>query len=299
LETNFARRSDFTPNDARRKAGGGESWRLGSRQILGWGGRLQLPIELLYAASGLVVGFIVGLTGVGGGSLMTPLLILLFGIHPATAVGTDLLYAAATKSAGTLVHGFNNTVDWRIVRRLAYGSVPASALTLWFLSANGTQTEATAHLLALVLGTMLVITAISIAFRPQLARFAGKHRELPQVPQAAFTVLTGLVLGVLVSISSVGAGAIGVTVLILLYPKLPLLKIVGSDIAHAVPLTLVAGIGHWAVGDVDWHMLLSLLCGSIPGILIASRLAPKLDERIIRWLLALVLVVVGSKLVTG
>ena len=246
-----------------------------------------------------MVGFIVGLTGVGGGSLMTPLLILLFGIHPATAVGTDLLYAAATKSAGTLVHGFNNTVDWRIVRRLAYGSVPASALTLWFLSANGTQTAATAHLLALVLGTMLVITAISLAFRPQLARFAGKRRELPGMPQAAFTVLTGLVLGVLVSISSVGAGAIGVTVLILLYPKLPLLRIVGSDIAHAVPLTLVAGIGHWAAGDVDWHMLLALLCGSIPGILIASRLAPKLDERIIRWLLALVLVVVGSKLVTG
>ena len=260
---------------------------------------MTLPIEVFYALSGLCVGFIVGLTGVGGGSLMTPLLILLFGIHPATAVGTDLLYAATTKSVGTLVHGFNRIIDWRIVRRLAYGSVPASAITLWLLSATGTRTTATAHLLALVLGAMLVLTAVSIIFRTQLTHFAGRHRELPERPQAVLTVFTGLILGVLVSISSVGAGAVGVTVLILLYPKLPLLRIVGSDIAHAVPLTLVAGIGHWAIGDVDWHMLLSLLCGSIPGILVASRLAPSLDERVIRFLLAAVLTIVGIKLVIG
>lgn len=140
---------------------------------------MSLPIDVLYALSGLVVGFIVGLTGVGGGSLMTPLLILLFGIHPATAVGTDLLYAATTKSAGTLVHGFNNTVDWRVVRRLASGSVPAAALTLWLLSATGTQTAATGHLLANILGTMLVLTAVSLLFRTQLAHFAGRRRELP------------------------------------------------------------------------------------------------------------------------
>ena len=270
------------------------------RDLNGLGGpRLSLPIEVLYALSGLVVGFIVGLTGVGGGSLMTPLLILLFGIHPATAVGTDLLYAASTKTAGTLVHGFNKTIDWRVVLRLAVGSVPAAAITLWFLATSGTQTAATAHVLALVLGSMLVLTAVSIAFRGTLARFAGAHRELPAFPQAALTVLTGLILGVLVSISSVGAGAIGVTVLMLLYPKLPIHRIVGTDIAHAVPLTLVAGIGHWAIGDVDWHMLISLLCGSIPGILIASRLAPSINERVIRWLLAAVLVIVGLKLVTG
>ena len=260
---------------------------------------MSLPIEVLYALSGLAVGFIVGLTGVGGGSLMTPLLILLFGIHPATAVGTDLLYAATTKTAGTLVHGFNRTIDWRVVLRLAIGSVPAATITLWFLAATGTQTSGTAHILALVLGSMLVLTAISIVFRPTLARFAGAHRELPPVPQSALTVLTGAILGVLVSISSVGAGAIGVTVLMLLYPKLGVHRIVGSDIAHAVPLTLVAGLGHWAIGDVDWHMLVALLCGSIPGILIASRIAPAINERIIRWLLAIVLTIVGLKLVTS
>ena len=249
--------------------------------------------------SGLVVGFVVGLTGVGGGSLMTPLLILLFGLHPATAVGTDLLYAATTKTAGTLVHGFNKTIDWRVVLRLALGSVPAAAITLWLLAATGLQTAGTAHFLALVLGCMLVLTAISILFRNTLARFAGTHRELPPIPQAILTTLTGATLGILGSISSVGAGAIGVTVLMLLYPKLGVHRIVGSDIAHAVPLTLVAGLGHWAIGDVDWHMLISLLCGSIPGILIASRLAPALNERVIRWLLALVLTIVGLKLVTG
>ncbi len=258
---------------------------------------MTLPIEVFYALSGLCVGFIVGLTGVGGGSLMTPLLILLFGIHPATAVGTDLLYAATTKSVGTLVHGLNRTVEWRIVFRLALGSVPAATTTVWLLSGTGTQSSATAHLLALILGTVLVLTAISMVFRSAIARFAGRHRELPPRPQAVLTVLTGAVLGILVSISSVGAGAIGVTVLLLLYPKLTVHRIIGSDIAHAVPLTLVAGLGHWAIGDVDWHMLLALLCGSVPGVLIASRLAPLINERVIRWLLAIILTIVGLRLV--
>ncbi len=262
-------------------------------------GDTQLPTDLLYALSGLCVGFIVGLTGVGGGSLMTPLLILLFGIHPATAVGTDLLYAAATKSTGTLVHGFNRLVEWPIVALLAVGSVPASIVTLWWLNSAGAQSTATAHLLAIALGTMLVLTAVSLLVRNQLLRFAGSHHELPPRLRAGLTIATGVALGVLVSISSVGAGAIGVTALFLLYPKLPVLRIVGSDIAHAVPLTLVAGLGHWAIGDVDWHMLLALLCGSIPGILIATRLAPKLDERIVRWLLAFILVVVGVRLALG
>ena len=230
---------------------------------------------------------------------MTPLLILLFGIHPATAVGTDLLYAAATKTAGSLVHGFNRLIEWRIVGLLAAGSVPASAVTLCALGSAGTQSGPTAHFLAIALGAMLVLTALSLVLRSQLARFAGNRRELPVRVQATLTVLTGVVLGVLVSISSVGAGAIGVTVLFLLYPKMPVLRIVSSDIAHAVPLTLVAGLGHWAIGDVDWHMLLTLLCGSIPGILIATRIAPNLDERIIRWLLALILVIVGLRLAFG
>ncbi|MEO7221171.1 MAG: sulfite exporter TauE/SafE family protein [Devosia sp.] len=257
---------------------------------------MGLPVEVLYAVSGLFVGFIVGLTGVGGGSLMTPLLILFFGIHPVTAVGTDLLYASVTKSAGTLVHGFNKSVDWRIVGQLALGSVPAAALTLFVLSITEIETSGTARLFAVALGVMLLLTALTLIFRQRLARFASSHRELPPLPQAVLTSLFGAAIGVLVSISSVGAGAIGVTVLMLLYPKLSIHRIVGSDIAHAVPLTLVAGSGHWIIGNVDWYMLLALLVGSIPGILIASRLAPKVDERIIRWALAVVLTIVGLKL---
>ncbi len=257
---------------------------------------MGIPVEVLYAASGLCVGFIVGLTGVGGGSLMTPLLILLFGVHPVTAVGTDLLYAAVTKSAGTLVHGFNKLVDWRIVGQLALGSVPAAALTLWILATTGAQTAEAAQVFGLILGAMLLLTALSLFFRAQLVTFAKSHRELPHTPQAILTTLFGAAIGVLVSISSVGAGAIGVTVLMLLYPKLPLHRIVGSDIAHAVPLVLVAGSGHWIIGNVDWHMLLSLAAGSVPGIVIASRLAPRVDERVIRWLLATVLSIVGLRL---
>jgi uncharacterized protein len=258
---------------------------------------LGLPVEVLYAISGLFVGFVVGLTGVGGGSLMTPLLILLFGVHPVTAVGTDLLYASVTKSAGTLVHGFNRLVDWRIVGLLALGSVPAAAITLWLLSTTGTETRGTEQLFAVALGAMLLLTAITLVFRQQIARFAGDHRDLPHVPQAALTTIFGAALGVLVSISSVGAGAIGVTVLMLLYPRLSIHRIVGSDIAHAVPLTLVAGAGHWVIGNVDWYMLVCLLAGSVPGILVASRLAPRIDERFIRWALAAVLTIVGLKLV--
>ena len=253
----------------------------------------------MYAVSGLFVGFVVGLTGVGGGSLMTPLLVLLFGVHPVTAVGTDLLYASVTKSAGTLVHGFNKSVEWRIVGKLALGSVPAAAVTLWLLSITDAQTSAAAQFFAVGLGTMLLLTAISLIFRNQLARFASRHRELPPLVQSVLTTAFGAAIGVLVSMSSVGAGAIGVTVLMLLYPKLSVHRIVGSDIAHAVPLTLVAGAGHWIIGNVDWHMLLWLLAGSVPGILISSRLAPKIDERVIRWALALVLLLVGIKLVTS
>ena len=260
---------------------------------------MGLPVEVLYAVSGLFVGFVVGLTGVGGGSLMTPLLVLLFGVHPVTAVGTDLLYASVTKSAGTLVHGFNKSIEWRIVGKLALGSVPAAAVTLWLLSITDAQTSAAAQFFAVGLGTMLLLTAISLIFRNQLARFASRHRELPPLVQSVLTTAFGAAIGVLVSMSSVGAGAIGVTVLMLLYPKLSVHRIVGSDIAHAVPLTLVAGAGHWIIGNVDWHMLLWLLAGSVPGILISSRLAPKIDERVIRWALALVLLLVGIKLVTS
>jgi len=257
-----------------------------------------MHIDPLYILSGFVIGLLVGQTGVGGGSLMTPLLVLLFGIHPATAVGTDLLYAAATKSAGTLVHGMNHTVDWRITLRLASGSVPATILTLIILSTVPFVGGESARIIALILGVMLLLTALSIFFRaPFLRMMAPLTSRLSPKRAAVLTVVTGAALGVLVTISSVGAGALGVTALLLLYPRHRMAVIVGSDIAHAVPLTLVAGIGHWWVGSVDMVLLASLLAGSIPGIVLGSWLSARLPEAVLRPVLACVLMVVGSRLV--
>ncbi|HTH59909.1 MAG TPA: sulfite exporter TauE/SafE family protein [Paraburkholderia sp.] len=255
-------------------------------------------IDLLYSLSGLFVGFLVGLTGVGGGSLMTPILVLLFNVHPATAVGTDLLYAAATKSAGTLVHGLKGSVDWRVTLRLAAGSVPAATVTLILLHRYGMDTPRASHLIQAVLGAALLITALALVFRPQLAAFAARHRRAPgEFSTLWLTIATGAVLGALVSLTSVGAGAIGVTVLLLLYPALPTARIVGSDVAHAVPLTLLAGAGHWLLGSIDWWMLASLLCGSLPGIALGSMLSSRAPDKLLRHLLAATLTLVGVRLV--
>ena len=254
-------------------------------------------LDPLYSLSGFAVGFIVGMTGVGGGSLMTPLLILLFNVHPATAVGTDLLFAALTKTAGTAVHGgLNKAVDWKIVLKLGLGSVTAAAITLLVLAGAGGQSKDIAHLVGVVLGGMLMVTALSILFRTELLTLASGARPISPRLQTLLTVLFGALLGVMVSISSVGAGAIGVTVLMMLYPRLPLIRIVATDVAHAVPLTLVAGVGHWMIGNVEWPLLFSLLAGSIPGIVLASLFAPRVPEGVIRWLLAAVLALVGLKL---
>lgn len=254
-------------------------------------------INWLYSLSGFFVGVLVGLTGVGGGSLMTPLLVLVFGITPATAVGTDLLYAAITKTGGIAVHGLNKTIDWRIVRRLATGSVPATALTLLFLSYIGIKGHAQHSVITTVLGVALLLTAISLIFRKFiLYRLAPIMEGMTDRQQAILTVLLGLFLGVFVSISSVGAGAIGVTVLLTLYPRAPLVRIVGADIAHAVPLTLIAGLGHWYLGSVNWAVLGSLLIGSLPGIAIASQLASRAPDKVLRPIIAAVLTVVGLRL---
>jgi uncharacterized membrane protein YfcA len=237
------------------------------------------------------------MTGVGGGSLMTPLLILLFGIHPATAVGTDLHYAAATKTGGSLVHGWARSISWPVVARLACGSLPASILTLavlWQLNLNG---DVTRSLINLVLCGALFLTALALIFRKAImVHYRHEFDRLSPVNTARITVLVGAVLGVIVSISSVGAGAVGVMALLLLYPQLPMARIIGSDIAHAVPLTLVAGIGHWIMGTVDWHLMGSLLVGSLPGILIGSYSAVRVPETALRLVLAITLIVVATKL---
>src|SRR3984957_360324 len=189
-------------------------------------------VQPLYSFSGFAVGLLVGLTGVGGGSLMTPILILLFGIHPASAVGTDLLYAAATKTAGSLVHGYNRTVDWLVVRRLASGSVPATALTIVALSFVNLNGALARDLIAGLLTIALFFKALTLVFRDRvLRRYSPRIGRMSERLVAGLTVAVGAILGVLVSISSVGAGAIGVTALILLYPQLPTARIVGSDIA--------------------------------------------------------------------
>jgi len=259
-------------------------------------------MDLMYPLAGFAVGAIVGLTGVGGGSLMTPLLVLLFGVSPSVAVGTDLLYAAVTKAGGTVVHNLKGTVDWAITRALAYGSLPAAALTLFlvhhfFPGGIGGASS----LISFALGIALLLTAVALVFRKKIQLFAQRHA--PAVPNTKrtfwLTVLTGAVLGSLVSISSVGAGALGVTALFFLYPHLPAHRIVGSDIAHAVPLTLVAGIGHWFLGSIDWALLGSLLLGSLPGIWLGSQVSAKVPEKVLRPILAGMLVLIGSKLIAA
>ena len=269
---------------------------------------MEFTLNPLLPFSGFAVGLLVGLTGVGGGSLMTPLLVLLFGFKPATAVGTDLLYAAITKSGGSWVHHRHGNIDWAITGRLALGSVPAAGLTLLLLARFGVQGHGTEGVISVALGFALLLTALSLFFRQRLLDLA-RRRPASAVPPGdtashnfqkrtgALTVVAGAVLGALVTISSVGAGALGVTALTFLYPSLATRRIVGSDIAHAVPLTLVAGLGHWWLGTVDVVLLVSLLIGSLPGIALGAHFAARVPERALRGLLASVLLLVGGKLI--
>jgi uncharacterized protein len=252
-------------------------------------------IDPAQALSGFAVGAIVGLTGVGGGSLMTPILVLMFGIHPATAVGTDLLHAAITKAGGTYVHAKHGRVEWRITLLLAAGSLPTAVLTLFALH-HFTHGIGGSKIITTTLGIALLLTAAALALRTYLFRLskaqspkAGRH--------PAYTILTGAVLGVLVSVSSVGAGALGITALFFLYPQLKASRIVASDLAHAVPLTLVAGLGHWLFGSVDTTLLLSLLVGSLPGIYLGSHFAGRVPDTMLRFFLAGILLLVGSRLI--
>lgn len=246
--------------------------------------------------AGFIVGLLVGLTGVGGGSLMTPILLIFFHQPAAVAVGTDLLYASITKSAGIFAHGKLGNIDWRVVRLLALGSIPASVMTTFFLGSLDIASEDAVLTIKFWLGIALMLTAISVIFRTQLARFSKNGHWINPSYASALTVLLGIILGFLVTLTSVGAGALGVTALLILYPNISLSRIIGTDVAHAVPLTLVAGLGHMSLGTVDYTLLGTLLIGSIPGIWIGSHLSVKVAEHWIRLLLALILVYVGQKL---
>ncbi|MDD1015906.1 MULTISPECIES: sulfite exporter TauE/SafE family protein [Pseudomonas] len=252
-----------------------------------------------FTIAGLVVGFIVGMTGVGGGSLMTPIL-LWFGINPATAVGTDLLYAAITKASGVWVHGKNKNIDWKITGWLTLGSVPAAALTLLFLASLDTDTQAANAVIKQGLAVVLVLTALAILFKSKLQAFASKHAgdryHLSGTSLNLLTVVTGVLLGVMVSLTSIGAGALGTVALFLLYPYLVTRRLVGTEIAHAVPLTLVAGLGHASMGNMDWSLLGYLLLGSLPGIYMGSHLTGRISDSVLRPCLAGMLLMIGYKL---
>ena len=248
--------------------------------------------------SGFGVGAIIGLTGVGGGSLMTPLLLSVFKLHPAVAIGTDLWFACITKIAGSASHHKAGHVEWGITALLLAGSIPASLATVALMHLTG-LTKGWASALTFSLGIALLLTAVTVAYR-QVWQGVGVRMERWITPsrRPGLTVLCGVILGVLVSLSSIGAGAIGATLILLLYPRLGSRRVVGTDIAHAVPLTLVAGIGHATLGHVDWNLLGALLIGSIPGIWIGAQLTRKMPESLVRTLLCLALVTAGLKVIS-
>ena len=257
-------------------------------------------MDWLYMFSGFVVGFVVGVTGVGGGSLMTPLLVLVFGVAPATAVGTDLLYASLTKTLGGWVHGRNGSVDWKVVGLLGLGSLPAAVVTIALLKYLALDEKSLRSLVTSVLSVALLATAAALLLKDQIKKLARRkdgtvyelhHRHLP-----AATIATGTVVGALVTVSSVGAGVLGTVALLFLYPRMPAVKVVGTNIAHAVPLTAIAGMGHMALGTVDLVLLGGLLLGSLPGIYIGSHLSAKVPEKVLRPLLATMLLIIGARL---
>ena len=269
------------------------------------------PLEFILA--GVLVGFCVGVTGVGGGSLMTPILISLFKIEPHIAIGTDLLYAAISKFCGSLVHAKKMNIVWPIVIWLAVGSIPASFATHWVLENYLSQSSNYKMVLTMVLGFMLTLTGISIVFRSQIETFFNKHRkqELPDMTQdlekvklqaadkRALIVIMGIVLGVFVTLSSVGAGAFGIMALVLMFPNLPMIRIIGSDVVHAVLLTAVAGLSHMSTGNVDFHLLGWLLVGSIPAIIIGTLISSHMPEHFIRKILGVTLFALGINFIVN
>jgi hypothetical protein len=259
---------------------------------------MDINASVPFIASGFGVGLLIGMTGVGGGSLMTPVLILLFGVQTTTAVGTDLLYAAATKGAGTFSRGLAHTIDWKITGRLACGSVPGTILTIAALYLLDVHGSASPRLLNIILGAMLLVSATGMLFLRRLRWLTVRHHPGPFAARLLVpgTVLAGFMLGVLVTLTSVGAGALGMIVLVLLYTDTPIDRLIGSDIAHAVPLTLIAGCGHWFLGSVNWTLVTTLLLGSIPGIVLGSHLSSRLPERVVRSALAVILVLVGVRM---
>jgi uncharacterized membrane protein YfcA len=260
-----------------------------------------MTMNWINCAAGFGVGALVGLTGVGGGSLMAPIMILLFGIAPHTAVGTDLWFAATTKIVGAWIHGKKGTVDKQILRRMFCGSLPAAILTLIWLYTSGAG-ESHSRLMFKTLGVTLILTSIAAVFRKRVHAFGERMRGSKPIEfkswQPILTVLAGAILGFLVTFTSIGAGALGAVMLLYLYPfRLTASALVGTDIVHAIPLTILAGIGHLLMGNVNYGLLLNLLLGSIPGIVVGSLASTHAPEKIVRSAISLMIAVVGVKMV--
>ena len=254
----------------------------------------------LNALAGFCVGTMVGVTGVGGGSLMTPILVLLFGVAPVSAVGTDLWFAGLTKMVGGTLHHHKGSVDWEVLRRLWTGSLPASVATLIWMHNTGIG-QAKPRVLLIALGIVMLMTSVSMVFMTKTHSFAKVLRtKAPQrfrAMQPAATMLAGALLGVMVTLTSVSAGALGTVMLLYIYPfRMKAARLVGTDIVHAIPLTIVAGIGHMLMGNVNFGLLGNLLLGSIPGIAIGSLLAGKVRDKYLRGAIAVVLMAVGARL---
>lgn len=256
-------------------------------------------MTLSYIVSGFAVGLLVGLTGVGGGSLMTPLLTLMFGVSPTVAVGTDLAFASTTKAAGTLAHRFRGTVRWEIVRHLCIGALPAAVVAVIALKLFGALDKEIGQIIRYSIAGSVLLTVVALLFRKRMQAWVIAHpeKQLQGKKLALVTIIVGATLGVLVTISSIGAGAIGATILVLLYPRLSPAEIAGTDIAYAVPLTAIAAFGHWWLGSINWELLAALLLGSVPGITIGSLAARAVPEKFLRGLLATTLTGVAAKLV--
>lgn len=257
-------------------------------------------MSLSFVVSGFAVGCLVGMTGVGGGSLMTPLLTLLFGVSPSVAVGTDLAFASLTKTAGTFTHRLRGTVRWEIVRRLCIGALPAALLASLWLKEFGALNKDIGQMIRYTIAGSVLLTVLALLFKRKMLAWinARPERQLQGRTLTVATIVSGAVLGTLVTISSIGAGAIGATLLVLLYPRLTAAEVAGTDIAYAVPLTAIAAVGHWWLGSINWELLGTLLIGSLPGITLGAYAARAVPERILRGVLAFTLVSVAAKLIS-
>lgn len=255
-----------------------------------------------FVVAGAATGFVVGLTGVGGGALMTPVLLLVFGVAPATAVATDLWFAAITKLAAVAVHGRGGTVDWQVVRRLWAGSIPASLVVVAFIT-FGARIERVGWL-TVAIGVVVAIAGAGLLVAPALQSFARARRIAEpagfKARQGPLTVLAGGALGILVGLTSVGAGALGSAMLVALYPlRMTPHRLVATDVAHAIPLAIVAGSGYLVAGMVDGAMLAHLLIGSVPAAVAGSMLAGRIPAGWLRTALALVLLASAAKTIIG